>query len=62
MNNLIKAKQKIKRLFPQLKKYDFRIWQGAGEDIFNLQCCINDEFYGNIYQVNFKNKTLYNCI
>jgi hypothetical protein len=62
MDNLIEIKQKIKTLFPQLKKCDFRLWQGEGKGIFNLQCCINDEFCGNIYQINLKNKTLYNCI
>jgi len=60
MVKLLEVKKTIKRIFPQLKKYSFKIWQSNFSNVFYLQCYADNCFYGNIYKVNLNNNTLTN--
>lgn len=56
---LLKAKRKIKKLFPQLTNKKFKLWHDSGDnkDTFCIQCYEGKEFYGNEYRIDIIKKT-----
>lgn len=61
--DLITAKQAVKDLFPQLANKHFSLWQSEddGDEQFRIQEHNGQrEYFGNVYHVDLKAKTLTN--
>lgn len=58
MFKLFRIKKEIGRIYPQFKRYNFRVWATNLNNIYHIQCYVNNEFYGHIFEFDSISKKL----